>query len=49
MLSHPGEEKYRKIRANNKAFKERVASVTGGLLFLKAIGFAEEYCGGDEF
>ncbi len=47
LLSHPGEQQYRKIRANNKAFKERVACVAGGLLFLKAIGFTEDYCGGD--
>ncbi len=42
VLSHPGEEKFRKIRAGNKAFKERVESVNGGLLFLEAVGFVKQ-------
>lgn len=41
VISHPGEEKYRKIRSNNKAFKERVESVVGGVLFLEAVGFTQ--------
>ena len=27
---------------NNKAFKERVESVTGGILFLEALGFTKQ-------
>ncbi|UYV65344.1 hypothetical protein LAZ67_3004010 [Cordylochernes scorpioides] len=39
IIEHPGEEKYRKIRLQNKAFQERVASLTGSMEFLEAVGF----------
>ena len=42
ILSHPGEEKYSKIRVNNKAFSERVCPVEGAMLFLEAAGFQQK-------
>ena len=42
IITNPNEEKFRKIRANNKGFKERIECVTGGVLFLEAIGFTKE-------
>ncbi|CAH1784208.1 unnamed protein product [Owenia fusiformis] len=39
IISHPGEEKYLKIRINNKAFQERVNSLKGVQEFLQAGGF----------
>ncbi|XP_041458994.1 UBX domain-containing protein 6-like [Lytechinus variegatus] len=36
---NPGEEKYRKIRANNKAFQERVSGLVGAEEFIQAVGF----------
>lgn len=42
IMSHPFEEKYRKIRSGNKAFKERVEKVTGAVLFMEAIGFVQQ-------
>lgn len=41
IVSNPDEEKYRKIRASNKAFQEKVCSVTGSVLFLEAVGFEQ--------
>lgn len=42
LLTSPGEEKFRRIRKDNRAFQDRVAKVTAGLNFLKAVGFTEE-------
>ncbi|XP_067938283.1 UBX domain-containing protein 6-like isoform X2 [Watersipora subatra] len=42
LLDHPGEEKFRKIRCGNKAFQERVCSVTGGKQFLVCAGYQLE-------
>ena len=42
IVSHPGEDKYSKIRMNNKAFSERVCSVEGAVLFLEAVGFQQK-------
>uniref|UniRef100_H2XTR2 UBX domain-containing protein 6-like n=1 Tax=Ciona intestinalis TaxID=7719 RepID=H2XTR2_CIOIN len=39
IIAHPGEEKYQKIRKNNKVFTEKVASVEGAEEFLEAAGF----------
>lgn len=39
ILVHPGEEKYSKIRVNNKAFQERVASLEGTHEFLQSARF----------
>jgi UBX domain-containing protein 6 len=41
-MSHPDDEKYRKIRLYNKAFQERVAHIEGALMFLEAIGFEKK-------
>jgi len=38
----PGEEKFRSINLENKAFKSRVAPVLGGSSLLKAIGFTKD-------
>jgi len=42
LLTNPDEEKFRRIRKDNRAFQDRVAKVTAGLNFLKAVGFTEE-------
>jgi hypothetical protein len=42
ILSNPTEVKFRSIKQDNKAFQERVSKVTGGLNFLRAVGFSEE-------
>lgn len=39
IITNPGEEKFTKIRINNKAFQDRVASLNGTQEFLQAIGF----------
>jgi len=39
MINNPDEEKYRKIRKNNKVFSEKVAPVEGAEEFLEAVGF----------
>lgn len=39
ITKNPGEEKYRKIRMSNKAFKERVSQLNGTDEFLQACGF----------
>ena len=39
IVKHPNEDKYLKIRINNKAFQERVHGVKGADLFLEAVGF----------
>ena len=39
LLNNPGEEKFRKIRCNNKAFCERVSAVEGGTQFLHCAGY----------
>jgi UBX domain-containing protein 6 len=39
VINNPTEEKYRKIRLSNKAFKERVSQLNGTDEFLQACGF----------
>lgn len=39
IIKNPEEEKFRKIRLGNKAFKERVASLQGTEEFIQAVGF----------
>ncbi|KAK6176724.1 hypothetical protein SNE40_014967 [Patella caerulea] len=39
VINHPDEEKYRRIRVNNKAFQERVISLKGTEEFLQAVRF----------
>ena len=42
IMKHPGEEKYCKIRVENKAFQERVAPISGSVEYLQAAGFEQE-------
>ena len=42
ILTHPGEEKYSKIRVNNKAFSEKVSGIEGAVLFMEAVGFRQK-------
>lgn len=42
IIQHPGEEKYTKIRINNKVFQEKVSSLEGTDEFLQAAGFASK-------
>ena len=42
IVSNPEEAKFRSIKQDNKAFQERVSKVTGGLNYLRAVGFADE-------
>ncbi|VDD88276.1 unnamed protein product [Enterobius vermicularis] len=42
LIEHPEETKYRRIRMSNKALKDRVLCVKGGLEFLLACGFEEK-------
>lgn len=49
IISHPTEEKYRKIRKGNKIFVEKVRDVEGALDFLNAAGFKEQKIDEDEF
>ncbi|KAK9791864.1 hypothetical protein WJX73_008748 [Symbiochloris irregularis] len=39
IAQNPAEEKFRRIRLSNAAFQTRVGSVTGGIDFLKTLGF----------
>lgn len=41
ILNNPEEAKFRSIKVDNKAFQDRVAKVTGGINYLKAVGFVE--------
>ena len=44
-IEHPGEEKYGRVRVNNKAFQERVAACTGAKEFFLAVGFESQMQG----
>ena len=46
ILSHQDDPKYRRLRMENKAIKEKVLSAVGGGALLEALGFAAQ--GGDE-
>lgn len=43
IVDHPGEEKYRRIRLNNRIFQERVLPLEGALEFLQAAGFERRH------
>ena len=45
ILSHQDEPKYRRLRAENRAIKEKVLGVVGGSALLQALGFTAQ---GDE-
>ena len=38
-MQKPSEEKFRKIKLGNAAFNTRVGSISGGIDFLKLVGF----------
>ena len=42
IVQNPTEEKYRKIRINNKVYQERVAPLEGVEQFLRAAGFQKK-------
>ncbi|XP_006819414.1 UBX domain-containing protein 6-like [Saccoglossus kowalevskii] len=42
IISHPGEEKYTKIRIQNKAFQDKVACIEGSEEFLQSVGFTRQ-------
>ncbi|XP_039269828.2 UBX domain-containing protein 6-like [Styela clava] len=48
IIANPDEEKYRKIRKENKAFSERVAPLDGTEEFLNAVGFKLTMVSSDE-
>nr|CAB3267481.1 UBX domain-containing protein 6-like [Phallusia mammillata] len=48
VMAHPDEEKYRKIRKNNRVFSEKVSSVEGCEEFLEACGFKRSLDGTDD-
>lgn len=43
IADHPSEEKYRRIRLNNRIFQERVLPLEGALEFLQAAGFVRRH------
>ena len=43
IIIHPGEEKYVKIRINNKAFQERIVCMQGADEYLQSVGFEQKY------
>ena len=47
MINNPEEEKYRKIRKNNKVFAEKIAPLEGTEEYLEAIGFVKTVVEGD--
>lgn len=49
IISNPSEEKYQRIRMSNRIFSEKVAPAEGSLEFLKAAGFQEQICDGENF
>ncbi|GIX70183.1 UBX domain-containing protein 6 [Caerostris extrusa] len=49
ILDNPEEEKYRKIRLNNKVFQERIIGLEGASEFLAAAGFSKQNIDGEEY
>lgn len=49
IVTHPEDEKYRKIRLSNRIFGERVRPVEGGYEFLIGAGFVERVIDDDTF
>ena len=48
IVNNPTEQKFRKIRKSNKAFKERVAALEGSEEFLQGCGFQEKQMEGPD-
>lgn len=42
IISHPDDDKYKKIRVMNKVFQERVSKIIGASEFLESAGFVKE-------
>ncbi|XP_042895062.1 UBX domain-containing protein 6 [Parasteatoda tepidariorum] len=49
ILDNPEEEKYRKIRLNNKVFQERIVGIEGAFEFLSAAGFSKQVIDHEEY
>ncbi|GFQ98824.1 UBX domain-containing protein 6 [Trichonephila clavata] len=49
ILDNPDEEKYRKIRLNNKVFQERIVGLEGALDFLDAAGFNKQVIDNEDY
>ncbi|GFU35333.1 UBX domain-containing protein 6 [Nephila pilipes] len=49
ILDNPNEEKYRKIRLNNKVFQERIVGLEGALDFLNAAGFNKQVISDEDY
>lgn len=49
ILDNPDEEKYRKIRLNNKVFQERIVGLEGALDFLVAAGFDKQAIDNEDY
>ncbi|XP_055936378.1 UBX domain-containing protein 6-like [Argiope bruennichi] len=49
ILDNPEEEKYHKIRLNNKVFQERIIGLEGAFEFLEAAGFTKQMIGEEEY
>lgn len=48
IMAHPNDEKFRKIRINNKSFQEKVAPLNGVMEFLQALGFEQKQLPGPQ-
>ena len=48
VVNQPLEEKFRKVKLNNKAMREKILSVSGGLEVLITAGFSQAVGEGDE-
>lgn len=46
LLEKPDEDKFRTINLENPAFRKRVASLVGGIAFLKAVGYEKDEADG---
>jgi UBX domain-containing protein 6 len=49
IIANTEEEKFHKIRMSNRIFSEKVANVEGSLEFMRAAGFREQICDGENF
>lgn len=49
IIINPSEEKFQRIRMSNRIFCEKVANAEGSVEFLKAAGFQEQTCDGEQF
>ncbi|KAI9914138.1 hypothetical protein PsorP6_005417 [Peronosclerospora sorghi] len=47
LIEKPDEDKFRTINLENTAFRKRVASLAGGVAFLKSLGYEKDEAGGN--